>query len=59
MKLWKSPPISAMVLKKRNPFSTRQDDTGLNKLLQLEIEDYFMILFFYILNVLAMNTPRR
>lgn len=34
-----------MVLKKRNPLSTGENDIGLNKLLQLEIED-FMILFF-------------
>lgn len=35
-----------MVLKTRNPLSTRENDIGLNKLLQLGIEDYFMILFF-------------
>lgn len=33
-------------LKKINPLFTRENGIWLNKLLQLEIEDYFMMLFF-------------
>lgn len=36
-----------MILKKRNPLSTREIDIGLNKLLQLEIEDFMILYFLY------------